>query len=275
MHFGTFLSGLRAAVLSTLAVGACTVLSAWADEQSIFAEYREMFGEDNPAELIEMQGEELWSAPRGPKQVALTACDLGLGAGVVNGAYAKLPRYFADADKVMDLETRLLWCMEKLQGLDVSGLRKAPYSRQGTPQTELETLSAYVAGQSRGAQIAVPQAHPKEIQAYRSGAELFNYRAGPHDFSCATCHRQSGERIRLQALPQLNRPEGARDAFASWPAYRISEGTVRTMEWRLADCFRQQRFPGLLHGSQVAIDLTTYLGVQANGAVLAAPGLKR
>lgn len=276
MSSSTLLSGLRAAALCGMVMlGASTLSTASADEKNIFAEYREMFGDDNPAELVEMQGEELWTTPRGTKQVALSTCDLGLGAGVVKGAYAQLPRYFADAGRVMDLETRLLWCMETVQGRDVSALRKAPYSRQGTPQTEVEALVTYVAGQARGAQIAVPQAHPKEVEAYRSGAELFNYRAGPHDFSCATCHSQSGKRIRLQTLPQLNRPEGARDAFAAWPAYRISEGAVRTMEWRLADCFRQQRFPGLQYGSQVAIDLTTYLGVQANGAVLAAPGLKR
>jgi sulfur-oxidizing protein SoxA len=175
----------------------------------------------------------------------------------------------------MDLETRLLWCMEKLQGVDVASLRKDPFSRLGAPQTDLEVLSAFIAGQSRGMQVAVPQEHAKEIDAYRSGAELFNYRAGPHDFSCATCHSQSGKRIRLQALPQLNAPQGAQESFASWPAYRISEGAVRTMQWRLADCFRQQRFPALVHGSQAAIDLTTYLGVQANGVSLAAPGLKR
>ena len=38
---------------------------------------------------------------------------------------------------------------------------------------------------------------------YTLGEEIFYYRAGPHDFSCATCHEQSGMRIRLQALPDL------------------------------------------------------------------------
>ena len=76
-------------------------------------------------------------------------------------------------------------------------------------------------------------------------------------------------------MPQLNTPEGARSSFGSWPAYRISQGAVRTIEWRMADCMRQQRLPGLVLGSKVAIDLITYLGVQANGADMSAPGLKR
>ena len=262
--------GFGLALLLGVAQGA-----AVAEEENPFAEYRAMFGDDNPAELVEMQGEELWNTPGGPKQATLAGCDFGLGAGVIAGAYAQLPRYFADTGKVMDLETRLLHCMETLQGMDVAALRAKPYSDQGQPQTSLESLSAYIAAQSRGLPVAVPQSHPLELQAFADGAKFFNLRAGPHDFSCATCHSQNGKRIRLQALPQLNTVEGARTSFGTWPAYRIAQGAVRTIEWRMADCARQQRLPGLVHGSKVAIDLITYLGVQANGAEMTAPGLKR
>ena len=128
-----------------------------AGDENPFAEYRAMFGDDNPAELVEMQGDELWRAARGPKQTTLAACDFGLGAGVIKGAYAQLPRYFADTGKSMDLESRLLHCMETLQGLEVTALRQNPYSEQGRPQTDLESLSAYIAAQSRGMPVAVPQ----------------------------------------------------------------------------------------------------------------------
>ena len=57
---------------------------------------------------------------RGPKNVSLEQCDLGKGPGKVDGAFAELPRYFADADRVMDVETRILWCMEKLQGFNAA-----------------------------------------------------------------------------------------------------------------------------------------------------------
>ena len=72
----------------------------------------------NPGLLDVDRGEALWTTPRGPKNVSLEACDLGKGPGKVDGAFAELPRYFADAGRVMDLETRMLWCMEKLQGFD-------------------------------------------------------------------------------------------------------------------------------------------------------------
>jgi sulfur-oxidizing protein SoxA len=110
---------------------------------------------------------------------------------------------------------------------------------------------------------------------YAMGEEIFFYRAGPHDFSCATCHEQSNKRIRLQQLPNLTKHTEVAEAYGSWPAYRMSQGLVRTMGWRLQDCFRQQRWPGLTFGSEVSIALQTYMAVNAAGGVMTAPGLKR
>ena len=62
----------------------------------------------------------------GPKNVSLEGCDLGKGQGKVDGAFAELPRYFADADRVMDMETRIVWCMETLQGIDRAEILKRP-----------------------------------------------------------------------------------------------------------------------------------------------------
>ena len=48
------------------------------------------------------------------------------------------------------------------------------------------------------------------------------------------------------------------------------------MQRRLNDCFRQQRFPYPLYGSDVTIALSTYLGVTASGAgESTAPSIKR
>jgi sulfur-oxidizing protein SoxA len=79
--------------------------------------YRQMLQEGNPAELMELKGEELWTAARGPKKATLQQCDLGLGPGKLEGAYAQLPRYFADTDKVQDVESRLVTCLYTLQGV--------------------------------------------------------------------------------------------------------------------------------------------------------------
>ena len=242
-------------------------------EDSIAA-YREMLADDNPAELWEIKGKAFWAKKRGPKNASLEACNLGLGPGVVKGAYAQLPRWFADAGRVQDLEMRLVSCMIDLQGLSRAEAEKNHFSTDNDA-SDIEALSAWIASESKGMPIALPQAHPKEKEAFAVGEQLFHYRAGPYDFACSTCHSNSGTRIRLQVLPNLTEPAEAKAIFASWPAYRVSQGTVRTMENRITDCLRQQRMPMADFGSDVITDLTVYMGVQAAGGQMAAPGLKR
>lgn len=261
-----------------LLVGSLLLLASAAQAetstQDAIAEYREMFGDDNPAELWQSRGEALWHTARGPKQANLTACDLGLGPGVIEGAYAQLPRWFDDTQQVQDLETRLVSCVTTLQGIPREEFLKVKFG-DGEKKSELESLTAYVVAASRGKPIALPMQHPAEQAAYALGKAVFSYRAGPHDFACATCHGDAGKRIRLQELPQLTTAAGAREAYTHWPAYRISQGELRTMEWRLQDCFRQQRLPQLKFGSEVAIGLTMFLAKNAEGGTLVAPGIKR
>ena len=237
--------------------------------------YRQMLQEGNPAELLVVRGEELWKARRGPKNASLEQCDIGLGPGVVKGAYAQLPRYFADVDQVMDFEARLVHCMVTLQGFERAALVKSPFSGAGQRQTEIESITTYVVEQSRGATIAVPQNHPKEKAAHDRGRQLFYMRAGPYDFACSTCHGVDDQRIRLQDLPNFEKPAPAQRAFATWPAYRVSQGALRTMQWRINDCFRQQRWPEPIFITQGTIDLITFLGVKAAGGKMDSPAIKR
>jgi L-cysteine S-thiosulfotransferase len=239
------------------------------------AKYRAALQDGNPAELWEARGEGIWQLKRGPKQVTLEQCDIGLGAGVVKGAYARLPRYFADADRVMDLESRLLWCMTTLQGFSDADSRKQLFGNGNDRKSDMEALVAYVTSESRGMPMNVGLSHPKEAEMYRVGERIFFFRGGPHDFGCVTCHGDDAKRIRLQDLPNLTTKEGAQKAYTTWPAYRVSQGELRTFQWRLYDCFRQQRFPELIFGSDASIALTTFLARNANGALFDAPAIKR
>jgi len=239
------------------------------------AKYRAALQDGNPAELWEARGEGMWKEPRGPAKVSLEKCDLGMGPGVVKGAYTQLPRYFADADRVMDLETRLVWCMVKLQGYTEADAKKNPFGAGNDRKSDMEALVAYVTSESRGMEMNVPQSHPKEKEAYALGEKMFFFRGGTHDFACSTCHGEDGKRIRLQDLPNLTTKAGAQKAYTTWPAYRVSQGELRSFQWRLNDCFRQQRFPELVFGSDASIDLTTFLAVNANGAPFDAPAIKR
>ena len=259
------------------AAAALVAVAAWAQTSAVdeIAKYRAALQDGNPAELWEVRGEGIWRQPRGPKKVSFERCDLGLGPGVVKGAYAQMPRYFADADRVMDLETRLVYCMVAQQGYTEADAKKSPYGAGSERRSDIEALVAYVTSASRGIKMNVALNHPKEREAFELGGKMFVFRGGTHDFSCLTCHGEDGKRIRLQDLPNLTTVEGAQKAYTTWPAYRVSQGELRSFEWRLYDCFRQQRFPELLYASDAAIALTLYLARNANGAAFAAPAIKR
>ena len=274
LPFASARRALAAAVL--LALGAASAFAqtkAAATTAEGIAEYRALLADGNPAELWEAKGEGLWKQKRGPKAASLQACDLGKGPGVVEGAFVQLPRHFADTGRVQDLESRLLTCMETLQGFDAAAIAKTPFGR-GEQQT-LEALVAYVASESRGMRFDLPQSHADERRLYEIGKRVFFFRGGPYDFACASCHSEAGKRIRLQDLPNLTANPGDGIGFAAWPAYRVSSGELWTMQRRLNDCYRQQRFPFPGYASDATIALGVYMGVQSKGAASIAPAIKR
>lgn len=263
---------IGAAIAALVASTGAALAQSEASKQ--LQQYRDMLAEGNPAELYEARGEELWTKPRGPKNVALATCDLGLGPGVVKGAYAQMPRYFADTDKVQDLESRLVTCLVNIQGFKAEEVTRRPFGSEDY-KSDMEALVAFVVAQSRGVRMNVSLANAKVRDAYEIGKQLFYYRAGPFDFSCASCHSEDNKRIRMQDLPNMTRPAGAQLAYTTWPAYRVSQGELRTFQWRLNDCYRQMRFPEPKYVSDATIALTTFLAASANGGEYAGPGIKR
>lgn len=259
-----------------LALGALMISGAALAQKSSadsIAEYRAMLADGNPAELFEAKGEDLWKQKRGPKNASLEKCDLGKGPGVVKGAFVELPRWFADTNKVQDLESRLVSCMEILQGFNGAEIAKTPFGRG--EMANVTALATWVAAESRGLRFNLPQGNSQEQIMYEVGKRLFYMRGGSHDFSCASCHGEEGKRIRLQDLPNLSKSPGDGVGFAAWPAYRVSNGQMWSMQLRLNDCYRQQRFPFPHFGSDATIALSTYMGVNAKGAENIAPAIKR
>ena len=255
-----------------LATAAGAVLAQKSATESI-EEYRAMLADGNPAELYEAKGEALWKQKRGPKNASLQACDLGKGPGVFKGVFVELPRYFPDTQRVQDLESRLLTCMETLQGFNAKEIAATPFGRG--EQNNVTALATWVAGESKGMKFKLPQSHTQEKVAYEVGKRLFFMRGGSHDFACASCHAEDGKRIRLQDLPNLTKNPGAGNGFGAWPAYRVSNGQMWSMQLRLNDCYRQQRFPYPGFGSDATIALGVYLGVNGEGGESIAPALKR
>lgn len=274
------MSGLR----RSLAAAAVVAGAIWAlpihaqtDAEKEIERYRAMISDPmaNPGFLGVDRGEALWSEKRGKNNVSLETCDLGEGPGKLEGAYAKLPRYFKDTDKVMDLEQRLLWCMEKIQALDTAPIIARKFGNDQRT-SDMEDLVVFIANKSNGMKIQPQLAHPKEQEAAAIGREIFFRRAGQFDFSCATCHAEPGKRIRLQGLPDLSVPgKQAQETMGSWPTYRVSQSQVRTMQHRLYDCFRQQRWPALDYAADGATAIHLFLNIQATGGEITVPSIKR
>ena len=264
---GYVFAGLLASLISATPI---TYAQSASDQ---LAEYRRMLADGNPSELYEAEGEELWTKPAGPKKASLEKCDLGLGPGVVKGASAQLPRYFKDTDRVQDLESRLMTCMSTLQGIPEADIVKGSFGKG--VRKDLEAVVAYIVTQSKDMKVNVPATHPKEKEMLALGEKIFYLQGGPMDFSCASCHAVDNKRIRMQDLPNLTTQKGAAEGWGSWPAYRVSSGTFWTMQRRLNDCYRQQRMPFPIYGSDATIALSVFMANKADGGTIQTPGLKR
>ena len=176
--------------------------------------YRQMLKGDpwsNPGLLDVDRGEALWKEKRGPKNVSLEQCDLGKGPGKVEGAFAELPRYFKDADRVMDVEARLVWCIEKLQGFDRAAIIKRPYSKANQAGTELEALATFVAYKSNGLKFAPRSSMPRSAKRWRlarrcsSGARVRWISPAPPAMriresasACRACHSSASQKRRAR-----------------------------------------------------------------------------
>jgi sulfur-oxidizing protein SoxA len=270
---------LRAITTIVLAcVGAAaTMTSAGAQSNPAdgLAVGRQMLAEDNPGDLWVERGKALYYQKRGPRNASLEQCDLGLGPGIVKGAFAQLPRYFADTGKVQDLESRLATCMVEMQGLRQEDIVRTRFSTLDR-DSDMEALVSYIGAQSNGIRMNVRLDSAGERAMYKAGEYLFYRRTGPLDFACATCHSESGKRIRLQDLPNMTDAKEMQTTVATgWPAYRGTHSTVRTMQHRLYDCGWQMRLPDLGYASDLSIALTMYLNYSANDGLISLPGVRR
>jgi sulfur-oxidizing protein SoxA len=226
---------------------------------------------DNPAWDVVEAGEKLFKEARGPKNASLEKCDFGKGPGVLAGAYVELPRYFADTGKVMDIDTRLAYCMKTLQGFTNDD---AAIKQKHGSNTDIMKLQTYIASKSNGYAWNPPMNHPLEKAMRDAGEVMFYRRAGTMDFSCATCHTQTEKRIRASVLPNLYDPMDWSKAI-SWPAQRTSHDHVRSSQHRVLECLWQMRYPNIKNGSDASIALISFWTDAARGQPAILPDLKR
>lgn len=168
--FGRVIAGICTAGGIALALGTGLAPALGQDEAAVeraLEQYRRMMKEDpwaNPANLDADRGEALRTTKAGPKGVSLEGCGSWRRTGKVDGALAELPRYFADADRVMDVETRLLWCRKTLQGIDDTEYLKNPHPANGQPVEDVGAMATWISSQ-----VERPDVHCEDAEAEGEG----------------------------------------------------------------------------------------------------------
>ncbi|MEZ4606693.1 MAG: sulfur oxidation c-type cytochrome SoxA [Deinococcales bacterium] len=215
-----------------------------------------------PGELFAFEGESLFYSLRGSNNLSMEACDFGLGAGVVDGAFAQLPRYFADTARVEDVDSRIVSCMRDVQGITAEAISRS----------EVVAIASYIAMQSSGSPMNIDLSVPEVNTMYEAGEVLWYLRMGELDMSCAVCHEDKvNKRIRLQGLVDVK----ATAVATHWPAYRFSNDVMWTMEDRIRACWNNVSVTPPSHYSDPLIALEAYMAALANGNVVDAPGFVR
>jgi sulfur-oxidizing protein SoxA len=273
---------MKKTILTTalIAISSLAANASFAEEASVDAYRAQLADKDsNPGLMVIDDGEKYFKEKSGPKNASLEKCDFGLGAGKLKGAYAQMPRYFKDTDRVEDVESRIVTCMVDLQGKNRAEIidRKKTFAdqRKHEDNTKLEAIAAYVAYQSDGMPLKPSTSHAKEKEAIAFGEGLFWRRHGSMDFSCASCHAADGQRVRLQPLVNAYNTKDIQATMTTWPTYRVSHNLVRNNQHRMWDCNWQMRLPDIEYGSDGAIALIAFLTKQAEDGKLNVPGMKR
>ncbi len=242
----------------------------------------------HPGHTFMDEGRDVFHNLKGPNGKTCASCHGQDGAGIngklnLQGAYARMPRYYEDIGKVADIDLRILSCMTKYMGFDKNDKEfMKKFNKWNGPYRV--PLATYVASLSNGMKINVKLEHPEEKEMYKLGEKLWFMRVGARDFSCGICHTVlAGKRIRLQGLPN---PVKAK-VYTHWPAYRFGSDRMWTMEDRVRSCYKAyflyvnkwdekkdwvKKPPPY---SEWVIALELYMKHAANGGTIEVPGLLR
>jgi sulfur-oxidizing protein SoxA len=197
-------------------------------------------GMANPALLWLEDGADLWRKAPAPDRPACAGCH-GEAGTTMRGVAARYPAWDAETAASIDLAGRINACRRRHQ-------RAEPYAHESR---ELLGLAAYVAAQSAGLPITVPD-DPRLGPARAAGKALFTQRMGQLGLSCAACHDDNhGRRLGAALIPQ-GHPTG-------YPLYRLEWQGVGSVQRRLRNCMTGMRAEPFAYGAAEFVALERYL----------------
>lgn len=247
---------LASALVGVLAFGGEQFAMSDADR----AMYAEML-ENNPADILIASGEEALEEYCGGD--AGLAKFLGVSEDDLPAYIAGFPRYVDKVDMVVGLD-------QVLQALMAQNGHKAFKLKS----KEMFEMSAYAKSIANEEKINIDVEANKHMKAaYALGEEVFTTKRGGRGLSCMSCHNPNviGSVLRTQPLPDL----GEVAVGGTWPAYRMTKSSLRTLQRRFQGCMNNALLAVIPMGSKEMVALEVYVTKQAEGKEIAIPGLKR
>lgn len=209
----------------------------------------------NPGMLAVLDGEALWNRSEGPAGKSCASCH-GDAHASMKGVAARYPAVDAALGRPVDLEQRINLCRAEHQ-------QTAPLPFDSA---ELLALTAFVAHQSKGQPIAIPD-DPRSRRFIDAGREIFERRQGQLNLSCAQCHDDNwGEKLGGAVIPQAH-PTG-------YPLYRLEWQALGSLRRRLRNCLIGMRAETYPNDAPEIVDLELYLAWRARALAVDTPAVR-
>ena len=226
------------------------------------AMYKEML-ENNPADIYVEEGGEILEENLGGEEAL--AKFLGVSEKELPKYIAGFPRYIKKLGNVVGID-QVLQAMQVEQGKEKTKLKSG----------KMFSMLAYVKSLANDEQITIDINADKHIKAsYGLGKKTFMTARGGRGLSCNSCHSKDiiGQVLRTQPLPDL----GEAGAGATWPAYRMTKSSLRTLQRRFQGCMKNALLKVIPIGSKEMVGLEVYVTTlaQEKKKAIAIPGLKR
>ena len=223
------------------------------------AMYAEML-ENNPADIFVADGGEKFDEQIGEEALAKY---LGVSEKELPHYIAGFPRYVKNLDMVAGLD-------QVMQAILIAKGEKPPKLKSG----DMFSMLAYVKSLANDEKINIDVNADAHIKAaYALGEKTYNTPRGGRGLACLSCHSKAtvGMSLRTQVLPNL----GAVKAAATWPAYRMTKSSLRTLQRRFQGCMKNALQAVIPIGSKEMVALEVYVTNMAKDKEIAIPGLKR
>ncbi len=226
------------------------------------AMYKEML-ENNPADIFVEEGGEILEEELGGEEAL--AKFLGVSEKELPKYIAGFPRYIKKLSNVVGVD-QVMQAMMVEQGKKKLKLKDA----------KMFSMLAYVKSLANDEQLLIDITADEHIKAsYELGKKNFMTARGGRGLSCNSCHSADivGQVLRTQPLPDL----GKAGAAATWPAYRMTKSSLRTLQRRFQGCMKNALLKVIPLGSKEMNALEVYITTlaQKEKQPIAIPGLKR